>query len=77
MFATMWNFSRQPMESPLMPFLDHFHRVGARYRLAANARRTRRIMNALPPEIQRDLDWNPPPSTMASIYRAITASIRR
>lgn len=34
-------------------------------------------MNALPPEIQRDLDWNPPPSAMAKVYRWAAVSVRR
>jgi hypothetical protein len=34
-------------------------------------------MNALPPEIQRDLDWNPPSSLMAKIYRSMATAVRR
>lgn len=60
-----------------MPLFDDFGRIGARYKQARSARKTARIMNALPPEIQRDLDWNPPPSTIAKIYRWLAGSIRR
>ncbi|WP_378950350.1 hypothetical protein [Mesorhizobium sp. ANAO-SY3R2] len=60
-----------------MPLFDDLGRIGARYRLARSARRTARIMNALPPEIQRDLDWNPPPSLMAKVYRWMAYSVRR
>lgn len=60
-----------------MPLFDDFSRLGARYRRARSARRTARIMNALPPEIQRDLAWTTPPSMMASVYRTIATSVRR
>ncbi|QOF71144.1 hypothetical protein N7E70_014210 [Aminobacter sp. NyZ550] len=60
-----------------MPLFDDLGRIGARYKLARSARRTVRIMNALPPEIQRDLDWHPPSSLMASIYRSMATAVRR
>ncbi|PWK69101.1 hypothetical protein [Aminobacter sp. AP02] len=60
-----------------MPLFDDLGRIGARYKLARRARQTARILNALPPEIQRDLDWNPPPSMMAKVYRSIATSVRR
>lgn len=60
-----------------MPLFDELGRIGAHYRQARSMRRTARIMNALPPEIQRDLDWNPPPSLMVKVYRAIATSVRR
>ncbi len=60
-----------------MPFFDELGRVGARYRHARRARQTARIMNALPVEIQRDLDWNPPPSLMAKVYRWMSGTMRR
>ena len=60
-----------------MPLFDDLGRIGARYRQARSARQTARIMNALPPEIQRDLDWNPPPSLMAKVYRWMACSVRR
>lgn len=60
-----------------MPLFNDLGRLGARYRQARSERRTARIMNALPPEIQRDLDWTPPPSTMAKVYRWAVVSVRR
>lgn len=60
-----------------MPLFDDIGRIGARYHLARRARLTARIMNALPLEIQRDLDWNPPPSLMAKVYRSVAVSVRR
>ena len=60
-----------------MPLFDDFNRLGARYRRARSARRTVRIMNALPPEIQRDLDWTPPPSVMAKVFHWMTGAMRR
>ena len=60
-----------------MPLFDDLGRIGTRYRAVRSRRMTDRIMAALPPEIQRDLDWNPPPSLMAKVYRWITVSIRR
>lgn len=60
-----------------MPLFDDLGRIGARYKHARRARHTARILNALPPEIQRDLDWNPPPSLMAKVYRSIATSMRR
>lgn len=59
-----------------MPF-DDIGRFAARCRTARRRRRTERILNALPPEIQRDLDWNPPPSLMAKVFRWATKAIRR
>ena len=60
-----------------MPFFDELGRAGARYRHARRARQTARIMNALPIEIQRALDWNPPPSLMAKVYRSLSGAMRR
>lgn len=60
-----------------MPLFDDLGRIGARYRRARSANRTVRIMNALPLEIQRDLDWNPPPSVLAKAYHWFAGSIRR
>lgn len=60
-----------------MPLFDDLGRIGARYKQARSTRQTARIMNALPPEIQRDLAWNPPSSLMASIYRSMATAMRR
>ncbi|MEO5322550.1 hypothetical protein PV773_04425 [Mesorhizobium sp. CC13] len=60
-----------------MPIFDEIGRIRAGYNQARRARRTAHIMNALPPEIQRDLDWNPPPSLMAKVFRWMSGSMRR